>query len=538
MVVTPNSRIILLKSPLKLDHYNQITFNNANDQFDYFYNLPKLQDYTYSYIRKDGVIRVETSDSLDYEDLLRYNYCMYQNQSYDMKWFYAFITDIKYVNDGMTEIQIETDVFQTWQFDIVYKNSFIEREHVSNDTRGAHTIPEGLELGEYKTNSWNKLDLLTTNYILMASTVDPKDSGFQENGGDVYGGVFQGYCLYAWPNTSAGRLDLQNTLVDMNLNAKLDSIVALFLCNPFFFETESVGMGVKVEPSTSPMGFTWGHVSASQSDVPIAKLSTLDGYTPKNNKLLTFPYMYLLLDNGNGAQAVYRYENFTNSITANTCDFDIVGTPSIGGSYFASPLNYNSLAGDCFNDRLLGGKLPICGFQNDLFTNWMTQNGVSTTVGLVANTLSASAGIALAPFTAGASLVQTGAGIGGIAQSVMQIQEASLQSPQAEGNTATGDVNFATGLTTFTAYAKSIKYEYAVMIDNYFSMFGYKVNRLATPNIHKRSNWDYMKCIDVNLEGDIPEADMDKIRRLFNEGCTFWHTTSYYLDYSRTNSIL
>ena len=168
----------------------------------------------------------------------------------------------------------------------------------------------------------------------------------------------------------------------------------------------------------------------------------------------------------------------------------------------------------------------------------MTQNGVSTTVGLVANTLSAAAGVALAPFTAGVSLTQAGAGIGGIAQTMIQVQEASLQSPQAEGNTATGDVNYATGLTTFTAYARSIKYEYAVMIDNYFSMFGYKVNRLATPNIHKRSNWDYMKCIDVNLEGDIPEADMDKIRRLFNEGCTFWHSTSQYLNYSATNSIL
>ena len=31
----------------------------------------------------------------------------------------------------MSEVTIETDTFQTWQFDIVYMNSFIEREHVS-----------------------------------------------------------------------------------------------------------------------------------------------------------------------------------------------------------------------------------------------------------------------------------------------------------------------------------------------------------------------------------------------------------------------
>ena len=33
MVVTPNSRCILLKSPLKLDNFNQITFSNAGAQF-------------------------------------------------------------------------------------------------------------------------------------------------------------------------------------------------------------------------------------------------------------------------------------------------------------------------------------------------------------------------------------------------------------------------------------------------------------------------------------------------------------------------
>ena len=88
------------------------------------------------------MIRYATGDNLRFEDLLGYNYCMYKNDSYKDKWFYAFITDIKYVNDGMSEVTIETDTFQTWQFDIVYMNSFIEREHVGDDTIGLHTLPE------------------------------------------------------------------------------------------------------------------------------------------------------------------------------------------------------------------------------------------------------------------------------------------------------------------------------------------------------------------------------------------------------------
>lgn len=61
---------------------------------------------------------------------------MYQNEAYSDKWFYAFITKMEYVNNNMTRIEIATDVWQTWQFDITFKESFIEREmiNVSDDT--------------------------------------------------------------------------------------------------------------------------------------------------------------------------------------------------------------------------------------------------------------------------------------------------------------------------------------------------------------------------------------------------------------------
>ena len=77
MVVAPETDIILIKSPLKLDNYNQITFSNADEQYAYFTNLPKLYYDECTYQRKDGVIRYKTGENLRYEDLLQYNYCMY-----------------------------------------------------------------------------------------------------------------------------------------------------------------------------------------------------------------------------------------------------------------------------------------------------------------------------------------------------------------------------------------------------------------------------------------------------------------------------
>ncbi len=76
---------------------------------------------------------------------------------------------------------------------------------------------------------------------------------------------------------------------------------------------------------------------------------------------------------------------------------------------------------------------------------------------------------------------------------------------KVSGSLNSADVNVASGNNTFHYYKMSIKQEYARVIDSFFDMFGYKVNLVKIPNIHKRVNWDYIKCIDVNLEGNIPE---------------------------------
>lgn len=132
MAITPHTNVFLLKCPLTLSNKHQITFSNASSQHNYFLSLPKLEIDDCQYQRKDNIIRYPAH----IDSIINYNYCMYQNENYSNKWFYAFITNMTYRNDNMTEITIATDVFQTWQFDLVYKQSFVEREMiaVSDDT--------------------------------------------------------------------------------------------------------------------------------------------------------------------------------------------------------------------------------------------------------------------------------------------------------------------------------------------------------------------------------------------------------------------
>ena len=545
MVIAPNSEIILLQSPLKLDHYNQITFASKTDQYNYFNGLTQMWFPGLTYIRKDSVVRIptkkEANDHLPrYEDILEYNYCMYKNTSYKDKWFYAFITNVSYQNDGMTEVTLETDVFQTWQFDLVYKNSFVEREHVSDDTIGLHTIPEGLEHGEYIINSAGDVetDLDSTPLIVIGVSKVPDNTPFY-TANRMYGNVFSGvtYILFKFTESAAKFVQAYD---DLGWSGNIVSVftMPLTVANVSYtdgWSTADLGdqtnINFRVLPNQS--------FKTIRNDIALSSPSTINGYTPKNNKLFCYPYNYLAINNNVGSQAEYHYEDFVS----NSPNFYLVSTITPSCSIMLFPSNYkkyNTTAKVGYAYGLPVGKYPQGSWNSDQYTNWLTQNGVN----ILGHRLDAGTSQALhgTMQLVSGGLSQdaetVGEGLGNMFGSVQEMYRHSMMPNNIGGQLNSGDIQFAYGKMSPTYYKMSIKAEYAQIIDNWFTMYGYKVNLLKTPNIHKRSNWDFIKCINVNLEGNIPEKDMDEIRSLFNRGCTFWHTTTYFLDYSRTNSIL
>ena len=69
-------------------------------------------------------------------------------------------------------------------------------------------------------------------------------------------------------------------------------------------------------------------------------------------------------------------------------------------------------------------------------------------------------------------------------------------------------------------------------------MFGYKINNVKVPNITGRRNWNYVKTIDCNVDGDIPQTDLNIIKTMFNNGVTLWHNPNNIYNYSLDNSII
>lgn len=565
------TEIYLLSVPLEPDYKHTFSFNSPEEQTQYFYSKrvnTGVGGTNFSYLRKEGIIRFPVV----YDRLMNCNYVMYRNADYGngTKWFYAFITEMEYKNDDLTEIRIETDVIQTWFFDYNMLPSFVEREHVRDDTIGKHTLPEGLETGPYIINTVNTFNKMRDSVIVIGSTVNFNDADFKffEPGevkkynidtGDTYGNVFSGVTYYIVSASQAQKLisSLANT-------GQSDAIVSVFMApkcmlsrdpnyNP---ETQNYET---VKASTTPVHIPWSTDSAT-GDVVNKKPTGLDGYIPKNNKLLTHPYAYLLMSNNSGASAIYKYEDFKYS--TEYCSFEIYGTVSPGMSIRLLPFAYNGYYafGETDNNLVFAheegltlGKFPICSWANDVYTNWLTQNSVNNTVSIATGLAMTAIGVAsiAAAIPSGGSSVAAGtaatsalAGAGGVVGGVSaiggtvgQINAHSMQPPQAEGNTNSGDVTFASGNLTFTAYCMTIKNEYARIIDNFFSMFGYKVSDVHIPNKNHRESYWYTKTIDANIDGAIPATDLQKIKNCYNAGITFWKNRDNIGDYSVSNEI-
>lgn len=528
--ITPSTNLKLLKNPNNLSNQNQLTFANATAQYNYFNSLTKLEVDDFTYQRKDYVIRYNAC----IDDILDYNYCMYQNEAYNDKWFYAFIVNMRYINDNVTEITIKTDVFQSFQFDITYKASFVEREHVNDDTIGKHTIPEGLELGDYISCKLQPTEptAIETCFV-VAATEKPTGLGSYSTFNQLLP-----IGLYYYGLTDLG--GVQDLIDIYDTAGQGDAVTSVFVIPKAFFTSWTTLTGVTGQISNS-IRFDY---TANYTVTTVNYLG--NDYTPVNKKLLTYPYSYLQVSNHSGQIVNYKWENF-NMLNVGTTgiNFKLRGTITPGGSFKLFPVNYNNILNN--NDDTINlGKYPIGAFNNDVYTNWLTQNGVNIggiklnakEAGIAGGLISAAIGVGSLATGNLYGIAQAGAGIGQILGTMQESYRQSMAPDTVEGNLNTGDVNFVFGLNNFEFKRMSIKNEYAKIIDNFFSMYGYKVNDVKIPNITGRSNWNYVKTIGANIEGLIPEYYLNEIKGLFDAGITLWHTTQYFLDYSRSNNIV
>lgn len=550
--ITPSTNVCLLKCPLEMDNNHQLNFASKTAQYNYFHSLPKIEFDNFSYQRQDGVIRVD----MHIDDLIEYNYVMYQNDNYTDKWFYAFITHMEYINDRCTYISIKTDSWQTFQFDLTFRKCFVEREHVNNDTFGLHTLEENIPAGEWVNNYMGNIGISPQNqvdYFVMVAISDlPKGSSLERNyqSADVvrqFNSIPSGCFLIGIDvtDTTVGFENLNQFILYFDYMGKADAIVNMWIVPKTLIGNDYQELSIEEDFDTFSYSYDCiiplKYMGVNEiSNTQITRNTTIDGYSPKNNKCFTKQFNYLLVTNNLGQNVRYYWEDFTGTPEFKyMCAHLTQNAPSR-----LAPNNYkkNNASGG-YNYSLQGAPFPLVSWKSDFYLNWQAQNGITGATQrakqFVTDADKHTGDVAQYWGRLGEDTLY---GLSQTAGAIINAVSGSMASAERKPDPVHGDMNgdftYSVGKCCFTYYKMSMRAEVAKIVDDYFTAFGYKVSEYKVPNINGRQNWNYVKCIDVNVLADIPQENLDEIKSFFNKGITIWHNPNTFLDYSQNNNIV
>lgn len=528
-----NSKIILCKN-IKIDKdYKNILDYTEQEMIELCNNNIVVSADNYSFIRANGTIQTKFT----YSDCLKSNYIAFQNKDYDNKWFFAWIDDVIFKGDNNTEIKYTIDSWSTFHNDLNLMQTLVVREHVSDDTVGLHTINENLDLGEYKVishlrDAYNReyADEETySNYcVVVASTIDLNNEN--EVFSAIYNGIPTGVRYF--------KFDINYSDPEFSPLDELAQVLYRLASNPLGNKLDAI-LGMFIVPQWLAKDLPNETIHPNREYMSITPLKDLDGYKPKNNKMLTYPYVYHLLSNCQGQDAILKQELWEklenddvidNNLTLQAGDMvlQICGAITQGCSIRAIPENYN---GDeiATNVGINLGKFPQVCWNSDAFLSWLTENGV--------NVATTGIGLALGLSTGNPILTSTSAtqGIDLLKSGI----KASEIPPQSHGNTNNGDIMMAMDENCFHIFKMSIKKDYAKRIDDYFTKYGYRVNALKIPNINNRKIFNYVQIAqDENIGyGNIPNNYMEIINKIFRNGVTIWHNHENIGNYRLDNSV-
>lgn len=389
---TPETQIYILKG-VECDAMNNTywgVYENKEDQLQFFLNnfdYKVFNDFTYQ--RVNGVVNIEG----DFDEIRKYNYLIYKNRKAGAgnKWIYCFITQVGYVSDSVCSISFETDVMQTWRFEIEdsFLPSYIAYEHRDRwyNSNGnllpcINTQPENIELGtEMVCNSVVNVfsEQYELNYIVvtMTSGFDNSEWANYEQGVPTVlrnyvfpfrgsNGVLTGANIKNSADGATAQLSSFNEVYEKIRNDEnfvnkcvsikvLNSLVgiksdesgnALFDSYMYRWTSES-GLSLLI-PSNGYFDYISGGDVVEKTDgidlLTYFSIKINNVIYEKESKLFNFPFSFTTLTNFNGTYKVYKNEIWENP---QDVEFYAIGTIGSSKSDYI-PINYKVKNKDSF----------------------------------------------------------------------------------------------------------------------------------------------------------------------------------------------
>lgn len=577
--VQPNSKIQLFKG-INLDnrYLHTIYFANTAAQTAWFdgkvtaaltFNNLMYRRYT------DNQVKLE----VDATKLLGVTYMRFQNDRAVDKWFYAFVLSVDYVNENTALITYEIDVMQTWfiQGGSV-RPCMVLREHVTNDafTANLEEEPVGSDVYDctkmYQFGQEDDSDVFGHYSVIMQTTGTPETDHWLTQG------LFNGSQIHARECNNSGEANhVANELVEMlgswNLAEQEEDIIALYTV-PSWLVVRNGG------------DINYEAMQELSTPNDLARPSTFDTYTPKNNKLFMYPYSYLMCTTHTGDTGVYRWEYFAGS--ESRVEFRAIGTYLGGGEIWCYPRAYNGKEND-IDDALIMNNFPKNAANVDAYQAWIAAGGttrleaerVSASIRGVSGVLNSAGGVLGAlsspvssrvesenldyagyvgatPVTstvqrntmsqtvygkpAGSTLgaignvLNTGASLYEAKNNIQYAWNDAHYRPNIVVSKPTCNLAVATREANFYFYHCHVRADEAKRIDDFFSCYGYAINKVDIPKLTGRQYWNFVMTQNAVIAGDMPASSKEAIGRIFDSGITFWHNGDQVGNYRQSVS--
>jgi hypothetical protein len=486
--------------PFSNDYKHSRWFDTSSAQESYFLGKTVVHSMTENTFQKiEGKNFISVKQNID--ALWGVNYVMFQNTSYNVKWFYGFVTKLEYKNATTTYVHFEIDVLQTWMFTMNFKPSYVVREHCTlweaDGTPVINTVDEGLNYGTtYETVNvlnWKPYGDVLFLVIVTKALLHDRESG--EKTGDIFPNINaspQPLCYYVHPFKLDGTLptcwDGVDNIVLSNpsellqgiysMDGAVNDVVSIYITDYFGFDIDVDSSGSLTFPSSNFVNvnkayningdpttkyFNTIFVSDIKSYIGKSAFFTnkyADYRTVKESKLLMHPYTTLILDDlkGNRQPIMNEYikgDDITVTIhgslgTSNKTSYGIENY-QLKDNLEAADWFHASLEHSLFNDN--PNDLPIItdmlaaylqGNRNSIQNqkNSTIFNGILNGLGGVMSTVSGAVTGAATGSLIGPEGTLAGAVVGGIGGAMNTVKGAGNSVLQLQGmNAKQKDIN-------------------------------------------------------------------------------------------------
>ena len=557
---------------LSLGSIDTFYFASRSAQTTYFATKLSFTVTNCSYQRADiGKVKIEKA----YKYVYDCDYLSFKNTSYENKTFYAFITGVEYIDDNTTIVYYVIDNVQTWLLDCTLPACYIERQHTTTDAIGDNMYYDaGLDVGEYvdKTIQANITSDTMIVFVCTFNMLDWLENGTKTAPGiTCRNGIYDSIGVYACYSEISGSYVTSGALPTIlaNIYNGVGGVTLDDFINIYLYPSIGLLLGQSYPASGADAGkcFLVGGAKVDQNSKPgqtvnlIAGPSftqnfTIDGYTPKNNKLFQYPYCLLHVTNNSGGSIDLKFEKFRNGQGAITQpQARVFGSSTSEAKLRLVPEQYLGESESVYDNELGldSGAYPTVAMTGDAYLIYLAQNKSRIETGYevmrnqaLANVVSWEAGAMSKGASQGAASlpgsVQSGAAsysgfLNQIATNMAQMEDLAIAPNSASGLSGVG-LSFQNGKKNFTQVLKTVDKFHAEMIDNYYTMFGYPIKKIAIPNLCARTKYTYIKTLGIIVKGSVPESIKQDLENRFNSGIRFWASTGDIGNFSVNNTVI